>query len=129
VEGELAALRPGPQRFAVVEIAHRRLGAELAHTRRRPLRAGKRAHVPTLRSEALYESASDEARTAGDERARQRFGRSSPHILGVLHGLFETLVTFAFPLLSRVIRTLVHAVLLVVFVSRKVPSGFAIDTR
>ena len=60
---------------------------------------------------------------------RQRFGRSSPHILGVLHGLFETLVTFAFPLLSRVIRTLVHAVLLVVSVSRKVPSGFAIDTR
>ena len=77
MEGDLAALRAGPQSFAVVEVAHHRLGAELAHARRRPLRARERAHVPALGPEALDESASDEAGSAGDERrwATQRSSR------------------------------------------------------
>ena len=39
VEGNVAPLRACPHGIAVVEIAHRRLGPELAHARRGALRA------------------------------------------------------------------------------------------
>ena len=117
-----------PQRVAVVEVAADRLGPALAHSLRGALRASEGAHLPALRAEALDQSASDEARPAGDERARQRFCRSSPHCQP-LHGLCEISLTLAFPWLSRVMRKLVQAMLLVVVVSMNVPSGFAIETR
>ena len=128
MERKLAALGAGPERGAVVEVAAHRLGSELPHSLRRPLGARQGANVPALRSEALYESASDEARSSGYERPGQRFWRPSPHCQP-LHGLCETSLTLALPLLSRVMRKLVHAVLFVLFVSMKFPRGFAVETR
>ena len=82
----------------------------------------------SLAQEALDERGADEAGAAGDEGAAQRLGRPSPHSVPV-HGLWLTSDTFALPLLSRVIRKLDHAVLFAVVVSRKLPSGFATETR
>jgi hypothetical protein len=53
---------------------------------------------------------------------------TSPHS-HPLHGLCETSVTLALPSLSRVMRKLVHAVLLEVVVSMKFPSELAFETR
>jgi hypothetical protein len=78
--------------------------------------------------EALDESASDEARASRDEGPYPRFGMPSPHSVPE-HGLCDTSVTFALPLLSRETRKLVQAVLFVVVVSRKLPSGFDVETR
>jgi hypothetical protein len=128
VEADLAARRAGAQRGLVFEVARRRLGAARADLVRRGLGAGQRADVPALGAETLYESAPDEARPAGYERARQRFGMPSPQSVPE-QGLCATSATFALPLLSRVRRKLVQAVLFVVVVSRKFPSGLDVESR
>ena len=128
VERDLATLRPRLKRGGVVELAHDRLRAERADALGGPLGASKRADLPALASEALDESASDEARSTGDEGARQRFWSSSPHC-HPLHWLCETSLILALPWLSRLMRKLVHAMLFAVVVSMKFPSGFAFETR
>src|SRR5215217_3308908 len=60
MEGDLAVLDP-----EVVQIAHHRLRAELAHARGGLLRARQRPHVPALAPEALDQRASHEAGSAG----------------------------------------------------------------
>ena len=60
----------------------------------------------------------------GQPYAGQRFGICVPHSAPV-QGAAETSVILALPLLSRVSRKLVHAVLLVVSVSRNALTGWS----
>ena len=64
----------------VVQVAHHRLGAELAHALRGALGARQRAHVPALAPEPLDQRAAHEAGSAGYERgghlSARRAGRS-----------------------------------------------------
>jgi hypothetical protein len=128
VEADLAGLGAGAHGAHVVEVTGGWLGAALAHSRRRGVGARQRADLPALASEALDQSASDEARPSCDEGPYPRFGMPSPQSVPE-HGLCDTSVTFALPLLSRETRKLVQAVLLVLVVSRKLPSGFDVETR